>query len=78
MPRYTFTAVIWEEDDVFVAQCPELGVASDGDTAEQALDNLREAVELYVENARELGTLDEALQPARSGHTITSTFEIAV
>jgi len=35
-------------------KCPELDVASCGDTLEEAIDNLKEAVELYIENAREL------------------------
>lgn len=45
----TFTAVLHREDDLYVAQCPEIGTASQGVTIEEALHNLREATELYLE-----------------------------
>lgn len=47
----SFTAVIYPDDQtpLLVAECPELGVASQGATEEEALTNLREAVELYLE-----------------------------
>jgi predicted RNase H-like HicB family nuclease len=45
----TYTARIWKEDDVFIAQCAEIDVASHGSTEEDALANLREALELYLE-----------------------------
>jgi len=45
------TAVIQREDDGFVALCPELDVASQGDTIEAARENLREALELFFECA---------------------------
>ena len=45
----TFTAVIHKEDDTFVAQCPEVGTASQGTTIEEAAKNLKEATELYLE-----------------------------
>lgn len=44
-----FTASIWREDDWYVAQCLEVDVASQGETEDEALDNLREALELYFE-----------------------------
>ena len=47
--KQTFIASIWQEDDWFVAQCLEVDVASQGETAEAALTNLREAVKLYFE-----------------------------
>jgi predicted RNase H-like HicB family nuclease len=43
------TASIFREGDWFVAQCLKVDVASQGETAEEALTNLREAVELYFE-----------------------------
>jgi len=46
-----FTAIIEREDDGFVALCPELDVASQGDTIEEARRNLQEAVELFLEAA---------------------------
>jgi predicted RNase H-like HicB family nuclease len=47
------TAVIQREEDGFVAVCPELGVASEGDTVEEARAMLQEAVELFLECADE-------------------------
>jgi predicted RNase H-like HicB family nuclease len=46
-----FTAMIYCEDKGFVALCPELDVASQGDSVEDASSNLREAVELFLESA---------------------------
>jgi predicted RNase H-like HicB family nuclease len=45
------TAIIQAEPPGFVALCPEIDVASQGETVEQALANLREAVELFYECA---------------------------
>ncbi len=45
------TAVIHREGNGFVALCPEVDVASQGDTIETARDNLREALELFFECA---------------------------
>jgi predicted RNase H-like HicB family nuclease len=45
------TAVIRREGDSFVSLCPELDIASQGDTIESARDNLREALELFFECA---------------------------
>jgi predicted RNase H-like HicB family nuclease len=44
-----FTAVIRRGEKQYVALCPEVDVVSQGKTIEKALSNLREAVELYVE-----------------------------
>ncbi|MBI4498989.1 MAG: type II toxin-antitoxin system HicB family antitoxin [Chloroflexi bacterium] len=46
--KYTFTAVIMREDKFYVAHCPELGVTSQGLTLEESLENLKEAVTLYL------------------------------
>jgi predicted RNase H-like HicB family nuclease len=46
-----FTAVIEREDDMFVAFCPELDIASQGTSVEEARDNLVEAIELFFESA---------------------------
>ena len=46
-----FTAMIYREDDGYVALCPELDVASQGRSVEEASANLREAVELFLESA---------------------------
>ncbi len=45
----TFTAVVHKEGDLYVAECPEVGTVSQGRTLEEALANLKEATELYLE-----------------------------
>lgn len=45
------TALVEREGDGFVALCPELDIASQGDTIEEARHNLTEAVELFFETA---------------------------
>ena len=45
--RRTFTASIWQEGEWFIAQCREVDVASQGETEEEALANLRDALELH-------------------------------
>ena len=49
MAKHTFTAVIHKEDDLYVAGCPEVGTVSQGATIEEAISNLKEATELYLE-----------------------------
>jgi predicted RNase H-like HicB family nuclease len=49
MAVQTFTAVLHKEDDGYVAECPEVGTVSQGYTIEEAIANLREATELYLE-----------------------------
>ena len=43
------TAIIYKEDDMYIAECPEVGTVSQGKTIEEALKNLKEATELYLE-----------------------------
>ena len=45
--KQEFTANIWQEDEWFVAQCVEVDVASQGHTEDEALDSLRDALELH-------------------------------
>jgi predicted RNase H-like HicB family nuclease len=49
--KLEITAIIEREGDGYVALCPELDVASQGDTVEEARKNLAEAVELFCETA---------------------------
>ena len=44
-----FTASVWQEGEIYVAQALEVDVASQGETTDVALANLREALELYFE-----------------------------
>ena len=45
------TAIIKREDDMYVALCPELAIASHGDSVTEARDNLKEALELFFKTA---------------------------
>ena len=45
----TLTVVPHKEEDLYVADCPEVGTVSQGQTIEEAISNLREATELYLE-----------------------------
>ncbi len=47
----SFTAIIERENNLYVALCLELDIASQGSSVESALDNLKEAVELFLETA---------------------------
>ena len=47
--KQRFSASVWREGDWYVAQCLEVDVASQGETEEEALANLREALELHFE-----------------------------
>ena len=47
------TAIIEREDDMYVALCPELDIASQGYTVAEARDNLKEALELFLDTAPE-------------------------
>lgn len=51
MKRLQLTAVIEREGDGYVSLCPEIDVASQGATADEARANLKEAVELFFESA---------------------------
>ena len=44
------SAVVWRENAIYVALCPEFDVASQGKSVEEALRNLKEALELYLED----------------------------
>lgn len=48
---HKLTAIIEREGDGYVSLCPELDIASQGDTIEQARNNLKEALELFFETA---------------------------
>ena len=64
MPTGTFTAVLHKEGDLYVADCPEVGTVSQGRSAEEAVANLKEATELYLE-----------FSPEGSGRPLVTIFE---
>lgn len=63
----TLSAIVHKEEDMYVATCPEIGTTSQGKTIEDAIANLKEATELYLE---------EFPQP-RESRPILTTFEVA-
>lgn len=44
-----FTTILHKENNLYVAECPEVGTASQGTSIEEAIQNLHEATELYLE-----------------------------
>ena len=64
----TFTAVIHRENNIYVAECPEVGTASQGSTFEESIHNLQEATELYLEEF----PLKQVYRP------ILTTFEVPI
>ncbi|HOI57830.1 MULTISPECIES: type II toxin-antitoxin system HicB family antitoxin [unclassified Methanoculleus] len=76
MTKVRLTILIWEEEGAYVSRCQELEVASCGDTPEEALDNIREAIELYLENAKELGILQDLEPILKSPRKFTSVIEV--
>jgi predicted RNase H-like HicB family nuclease len=78
MKAFEYTAVVWKEKKGFVSKCPELGVASCGDTFEEAVNNLKEAVELYIENAKELNLMDDIEESLTAKEKFTGSFELMV
>lgn len=49
MNTKTLSAIIYKEEDMYVAECPEVGTVDQGETIEEAIANLKEATKLYLE-----------------------------
>lgn len=64
MKSVRFTCRLSKEDDVVVAVCPEFNVSSFGDTPEEAVASLHEAVSLFLEECQRTGTLEMILDEA--------------
>ena len=62
----SFTAVLHKEEDMYIAECPEVGTVSQGKDIDEAIKNLKEATELYLEEF----TLKEERKP------LMTTFEV--
>ena len=63
----TLTALIHKEGDLFVADCPEVGTVSQGATIDEAIGNLKEATEVYLEE----------FPVEQTQHPLVTTFEVA-
>ena len=64
-----FSSVINKEGKWYVATCPELGVTSQGKTVEDSIDNLKEAIELYLED-------EDAIVPASNYHPLVTVVKV--
>ncbi len=71
--KHTLTAILTREDTGFVALCPEVDVASQGMTVEEAKANLKEAVELFFECAS-----DTEVQQRMASESFISSMEVQV
>jgi len=62
--RIKLTEELWKEGGMYVSYCPELDIASCGETVEQAKKNLKEVIKINLDEARKIGTLDDLLRDA--------------
>ena len=67
------TVIITHEEDGYVSLCPDFDIASQGDTIEDAWENLREALELFFENAS-----SEEIQTRLHEEVYVTRMEVAV
>ena len=49
MENRVLTAIVHQEDDLYVSECPEVGTVSQGKSIEESINNLKEATQLYLE-----------------------------
>jgi len=68
MTQRTFSAILQREGDLWVAKCPEVGTVGQGHTTDEAMANLKEATELYLEE----------FPPSPVEPPLLTTFEAAV
>jgi len=71
--KYKLTVIIQKENDMFVALCPELDIASQGYTIEEAKKNLEEAVTLFFECAS-----PEEIKERLKEEIYISSFEVSI
>jgi predicted RNase H-like HicB family nuclease len=67
------TAIIEREGEGYVSLCPELDIASQGDSIEQARENLREALQLFFETGSE-----QEISRRLSGEVYVTQIEVGV
>ena len=73
MPTRHLTAIIERDETDYVALCPELDIASQGDTVEESQLNLKEAVELFLEEAS-----SSEIRQRLQGEVYITSIEVAV
>lgn len=74
--RIIISEQIWKEGKMYTAYCSELDVASCGKTVAKAKKNLREALQIFIEETSRMGTLEEILEEA--GYDPSSADEILI
>lgn len=62
--KFKLTEELWKEENMYVSYCPELDIASCGETVDQAKKNLKEVILINLEEAQKNGTLDKLLKEA--------------
>jgi predicted RNase H-like HicB family nuclease len=72
MATRRYTAILEKDGDLYVALCPELDIASQDATVEDATANLKEAVDLFLECAHR-----SEIQQRLRGHIVVTSFEAA-
>jgi len=76
MRKIQLTVMIWEEEGLYVSKCPEIEVSSCGNSPQEALDNIHEAITLYLDIARALDMMEEIELALRARHKFTSMIEV--
>jgi len=61
MKNLKITMEFWKEDNLYIANCPELDMLAQGESLEEAKKNLHEVIEIQFEEMHRLGTMDEFL-----------------
>ena len=64
MPKILVSGEIWKEGNMYTAYCRELDVASCGKTIDEAWKNLKEVLEIFLEETSKKGTLEDLLLEA--------------
>lgn len=70
---HQFTAVIEKDENMYVSLCPELDIASQGSSVEEARNNLQEAIELFFET-----TSEEEIRERLHDEIFVTRVEVAV
>ena len=67
-----------EAEGGFSVVCTDLDVASQGETVDDAVENIKEAVELYIESAEEIGIMDEVWEKLGLSESVFAEEELIV
>ncbi len=78
MKRFYLTAVIWPEGRRYVSSCPEIGIASFGDSPAVARQALKEVAALWLANAERLGILHEMDVPLENSERYVAPMVVTV